>query len=206
VASEGVIDRARGVGPGSCRGFGISDAMILTAGAALALSASMHLIVFMASAMGRLGAEASAHGGDPVGRWPAFWGATHDHLRNALWYGFQVAEALVFGFTPAFLAVRLRRPRPPWGALIRQPGLAACLAMVFGLFWGTGALLTWFPGRFESVSAAPSAVGAAVVLAWGMLVLSRKWEAEPGWIDRMGRLLGCVAVGNAVLLPLVFRI
>jgi hypothetical protein len=188
------------------RPFGITDAMILTAGAALALSASTHLIVLMVETFGRFWREASVFRGELPGRFPAFWVATHDLLRNTLWYGLQVAFALLLGFTPAWIVVRLRRPRPLWRVLVRQPGTVAALAMVLGLFWGTGALLILFPGHFDSMTAAPSAIGGAVAIAWGTLALTRKWESEPGWVDRVGRLLGCAAIGLAILLPLIFRI
>jgi hypothetical protein len=46
-----------------------------------------------------------------------------------LWYGFQVIEVLVLSLTPAFLLVRLRRPRPSIRAMLRQPGTAAGLAV-----------------------------------------------------------------------------
>jgi hypothetical protein len=189
-----------------CREFRLSDAMILIAGAALALAAGSHLLLLLAEMLGRLCREAAAHRADLPAHWPVFWGATHDPLRNTLWYGFQVAEMFLVGMTPAFFVLRLRRPRPPWCALLRQPGTVAGLAMVFGLFWGTGCLLASFPDRVDSMTAAPAAIGGAVAVGWGALALSRKWEPERGWVDRMGRVLGCAAIGAALLGLMVFRI
>ena len=100
----------------------------------------------------------------------------------------------------------MRQPRPPLGTLLRQPGTVAGLAMVFGLFWGTGGLLWLFPDKFDSMIAAPTAVGGAVVIAWIALALTRNWKPEPGWVDRMGRILGCAAIGTALLGLVVFRI
>ena len=206
MASETASGPARVAGPMVCRKFGLTDAMILTAGAALSLAGGVHLIVLMARTFGHLCSEALAHRADLPGLWLTFWGATHDDLRNTLWYGSQVLMALLFGFTLAFLIIRLRRPRPPWGALLRQPGMVAALAMIFGVFWGIGTLVTLFPDRFDSISVAPSAVGYSVALAWGVLASSRKWRPERGWIDRVGRLLGWTAIGLALLGPLIFRI
>jgi hypothetical protein len=206
MAGEMAEDLVRAPGPSGGRKFGISDAMILTAGAALALSASTDLMVLLVDMMGRLGREVSAHAGDLPTRPSTFWEVVRHPLRNTVWYGSQVGFAVMVGFTPAWLIVRLRRPRASMGDLLRQPGAVAALAMVFGLFWGTGALVTWFPGRFDGMSAAPSAIGGAVAIAWGGLALSRRWRSEPGWIDRVGRLLGCLAIGLAVLHPLIFRI
>jgi hypothetical protein len=39
------------------------------------------------------------------------------------------------------------------------------------------------------------AVGGTVVLAWSALAISRQWQAEPTWIDGMGRTLGAAAIG-----------
>jgi hypothetical protein len=189
-----------------CRGFRLSDAMILLAGAALALSAGSHLLLLMADMLGRLFREAAAHRADVLDHWPLFWGATHGPLRNTLWYAFQVAEMFLFGMIPAFIALRLRHPRPPLRALPWQPGTAAALAMVFGLFWGTGGLLWAFPDKVDSMTAAPIAVGGAVALVWVALTLGRSWDPEAGWVDRMGRVLGCAAIGTALLGLVVYRI
>jgi hypothetical protein len=206
MASETVPGGLPGEGPEGCRGFGISDAMILIAGTALALSGSMHLIVLMVDTAGRLWGDFLAHRSDLPDRLTVFWRAIHDDLRNTMSYGFQVVTGLLFGFTPAFFIVRLRRPRPSWGTLVRQPGAVAALAMVFGLFWVTGALVTLFPNRIDSFTAAPIAVGGTVALAWGLQALTRSWKPETGWIDRTGRLLGCVSIGLALLGSLIYRI
>ncbi len=189
-----------------CRDFRLSDAMILLAGAALAVSAGSHLLLLLADMLVRLCREAAAHVADLPAHWPLFWGATHDSLRNALWYGLQLDEAFLFGMTPALFALRLRRPRPPLRALLRQPGALAGLAMVLGLFWGTGALLWLFPGKVDGITAAPTAVGGAVAIAWIALAVSGRWKSEAGWVDRIGRILGCAAIGAALIGPSAFQI
>ncbi len=189
-----------------CREFRLSDAMILLAGVAVALSIGSHLLLLWADMFGRLWGEITADLVFLPSNWSMFWHATRDPFRNTLWYGFQVAEMFLFGMVPAFFALRMRRPRLPLRALLRQPGTVAGLAMVFGLLWGTGGLLWLFPGKFDIMIAAPTAVGGAVVLAWIALCLTRKWKPEPGWVDRMGRVLGCAAIGTALLGLVVFRI
>src|SRR5262249_33861498 len=143
-------------GPAHCRGFRLSDAMVLVAGAALALAGGAHLLVLLADALVRLCGAAAAHRDDLPEHWPVFWAATRGDRRNPLWSGFQVAGTALLGLTPAFLVLRLRRPRPPLRALLRQPGAVAGLAMVLGLLWGTGLLLSLFPERVDSMTAAPA--------------------------------------------------
>jgi hypothetical protein len=190
----------------TARDFRTSDAMILIAGAALALAAGPHLLVLLADMAGRLGKEAADHRSALLGNWPAFWAATHDSLRNVVFYGIQIGQMLLMGMTPAFLMIRMRRPRPAPRALLRQPGTAAGLAMVFGLFWGTGCLVWLFPDRIDSITVASLAVGGAVAMAWGALALGRWWSPEPGWVDRLGRVLAGLAIVTALLGLIVFRI
>jgi hypothetical protein len=195
--SEGVV---------SCRRFGLSDAMILIAGTALCLAGGMPLFGLLSDEAGRLWAAIVTNRVHLIASPTAFWRGTHDHLRNTVWYGFQVAETFLFGLWPTFLILRLRQPRPPLRALLGQPGTVASLAMIFGLFWGTGCLLLLFPERVDSMTAAAIAVGGTVTAAWVILALSRSWESDPGWVDRLGQLLGCAAIGTAVVGMLVFRI
>jgi hypothetical protein len=54
--------------------------------------------------------------------------------------------------------------------------------------------------------AAPAAVGGAVAASWGILALSRRWQAERGWVDRVGQILGCIAIGTALLGLMIHRI
>jgi hypothetical protein len=192
--------------PTSCREFRVSDAMILLAGVALALGSGSHLLLLLADMFGRFCLEAAAHREDLIGHWPAFWAATRDSLRNTLWYGFQVTVMFLLGMVPAFFLVRLRRPRPSLRALLTQPGTVAGLAMVFGLFWGTGGLLALFPETVDAMTAAPAAIGGAVAAAWGVLALSWQWKPERGWIDRIGRILGWFAIGNGLLVLVIHRI
>jgi hypothetical protein len=203
---EASVEQARAARPSGRGKFGISDGMIMIVGLAIALSASMHLIVLMADMIDRLWREASAHAGDLPGLPNTYWEAIRHPFRNTIWYGCQVADQAMIGRVPAWIVVRLRAPRASWRGLLRQPGTVAVLAMIFGLFWGTGILLILFPESFSTMSAAPSAVGGAVVLAWVVLASTRKWQAEPGWVDLVGRLLGCLAIGLAVLHALIYRI
>jgi len=109
------------------------------------------------------------------------------------------------------LVLRLRQPHPPRRLLARQPGLVACAAALAGLLPGGLWSLSvaefrgpaWSRLRFpEQWFGVIDFVAPAVVGAWLALALSRRWRAEPGWIDRAGRLLGVFWVVSFVLLEL----
>jgi hypothetical protein len=90
--------------------------------------------------------------------------------------------------------------------LLKQPGTVAGLAVVFGLLWVTGWLHRTYFGRIKYVTTTAIAVGATVVVAWAFLALSRKWEAEPSWVDCTGRLIGVAAITIGLLSLTVFGI
>ena len=90
----------------------------------------------------------------------------------------------LLGLTLAMLMLRLRQPRPPLVTLLRQPGFVACLAAPLGVFVFIEA--NYLGGDFR-----PHPTVAGLILgAWAILAVSRRWEAEAGWIDRLGRLVG----------------
>ncbi len=162
--------------------------------------------MFLAAEAGRLAVAAVAHGPNLFGDWAKFWNAIYEHLGNTLWYGLQAADMFLFGMTPAFFVLRLKRPRPSLRVILRNSGTAAVLAIVFGLFWVTGFLLLWFPETFRSETAISIATGGTVAVVWGAMALGRKWVAEPSVADRVGRLLGIIAIGTALVATVVFRI
>ena len=100
----------------------------------------------------------------------------------------------LFFLLPAFLIVRLRHPRPPLRSVIRQPGFAACASPVaivlaslpFALLAPSG-----LAGQVIEI-AGQVLIAAAVPLAWIALIATRRWDSEPSWIDRLGRILGAL--------------
>jgi hypothetical protein len=192
--------------PARCREFQISDAMILLAGLAFSLSMGAYLFFFFADAISRLCREASDNApflfADPL----RFCKLIAPDLRNTLWYGLQVLEMLLGGMIPAFLVIRLRRPRPPLRCLIRQPGTVAAAAAVFGLFWVTGWLYLVIPDRMSAETGAAIAAGGTVAVAWIVLSVCGWGRAEPGWIDHVGRLLGIASLTALFLGSIMFRI
>jgi hypothetical protein len=206
MANETGSDPNTAAEPARCRPFGLVDAMILVAGAALSLSEGVHLVPLLARAVGGLCIEAGAKRSHLPENWPAFWKCIQPHLKNTLWYGFQVSEMLLVGMTIAFFFVRLRPPRPSLRALLRYSGTVAGVAIVFGAFWVTGWLYYVFPNKVDATNAAAFAVGGTVAMAWSVLALGRRWQPDPGWVDQMGRILGCAAIATASLGLIMLRI
>jgi hypothetical protein len=180
--------------------------MIVVAGTAVCLAAGGSQLVNMLRVAIELGLQIGLYARLlPTDPW-LFWSGVHDDLRNTLWYGFQLAQGILAGMWIPFLVLRLRRPRPPLREVLFYPGTVAWLAMAVGLFWVTGYLLMLFPEGVDSFTAAPIAAGGTVAVVWAILVLTRNWKPEPGWVDELGRLLGCAAIGNALLGLFVYRI
>jgi hypothetical protein len=190
--------------PAVCRKFLLSDAMILLAG--LALSMGAYLFVFLADSCSRFAHELAdsvwAVSFDPY----RFWKAIEPDLRNTMWHGLQVVEMMLAGLVPAFFIIRLRQPRPPMRVLIRQPGTVATMAAVLGLFWVTGWLHLVFPDQMRAETGAAIAAGGSVAVAWIVLSFSGWGLSEPGWIDRMGRLIGIALLTALFLGSIVFRV
>jgi hypothetical protein len=100
-------------------------------------------------------------------------------------------------WTFAYLAMRLRPPRPLFLQLRLQPGWVACLAssivVLFILLDFTmmksRAPAGWWPAPVYFLNYTPH-VGFAVLGAWLTQAQSGCWEAEQRWIDRLGRTIG----------------
>jgi hypothetical protein len=107
-------------------------------------------------------------------------------------------------WTVAALVLRLRAPRPPLARLMRQPGAVAGVAATLVIALGIGHYLSdlprssWHDAPFEYTN---YALGCAVAAGWLILALSRRWRAEPSWLDRLGRGLGVYWIG---MVPLTF--
>jgi hypothetical protein len=190
----------------ACRKFTLADALILIAGLTIVLSMGAHLLALSASSFLVVCLTGTFHLGDNWAGWPRLWDLVRKPAVDAIWYGFQFAGTLLFGMTPIFFILRLRRPRPRWRALLTQPGVVAAVAMVVGLFWVTWLVHLMFPDRLDTITGPWIAVGGTVAAVWLVLLLCRRWTAEPGWVDAMGRLLGAMAIGTAVLGLVIYRI
>lgn len=108
-----------------------------------------------------------------------------------------IGLALLFLSVALFL-IRLRPPRPSRRRLWRQPGFAAAAAVLLGVAIKALSVIVLnqaVPGRSirtldEILRGSSAYCGPAVAGAWFALIVTRRWRAEPGGIDRLGRVLG----------------
>jgi hypothetical protein len=120
---------------------------------------------------------------------------------------------VVAPWTFLLIVLRMRQPRPGWRRIWRQPGMAACLAALFGWLWTIVPLLL----AMNVGSVARSGrnitpedwaqrylgdevfmyVGLAVAATWLVQYMSGRWRKSADLIDVMGRIVGVlwIAIG-----------
>ena len=108
-------------------------------------------------------------------------------------------------WTVAFLAIRLRRPRPALRRCLREPGMVGCCAATAGIlinvFYVLALALAYSPApavtffyKGNDVRVYAMEVGFTVIGTWVGLILVRGWRPIPCWIDRLGRALSLLWV------------
>jgi hypothetical protein len=102
--------------------------------------------------------------------------------------------------TLAYMGLRLRRRRPGLRRLMRQPGMTACCAALIALGIDQLTWLLYCVSRGDSARRLQLRVwglnfdhmACAVAAVWLAMLFRRRWRPEPGWIDRTGRVIGCL--------------
>jgi hypothetical protein len=115
-------------------------------------------------------------------------------------------------WTLALIPLRLLKPRPRFRRLARQPGLVAAISFATAIAFLATLLLTirillgegeWWNSLGMIFMILPTAPGVAVLVSWATLIVSGRWQAEPSWIDRLGRVFGVLWIVQALASPLV---
>jgi hypothetical protein len=163
------------------RPLSLADAMILIIALAFGLALARPAILLIGEAVRS----------DPRWRFQTLAGAVSlARMLNILLLNF------LFFLLPAFLIVRLRRPRPALSSLIRQPGFVACaapVAIVLGAMPAALIPLSGLAGQVIEIGIQVLLVAAAP-MSWILLIVTRQWNAEPSWIDRLGRIFGVLGM------------
>jgi hypothetical protein len=171
--------------PGRCRRFTLGDALILVA--ALAVGCALARLAYLE--------WRQQYGRRPI--------PTAYRLSASIELGQALAFWMVTALTLAYWPLRLRRPRPTLGRVMRQPGATACGMAPFFLAEllllaardGDGSIpMLGIAGLGSLFTGTGVAVGWSLGWWWGPA------RAEPGWIDAMGRALGACWM----ILPVVF--
>jgi hypothetical protein len=110
-----------------------------------------------------------------------------------------LVSCLLASLVPALLIIRLRRPRPPFRLVIRQPVFAVCAALI------VGALVVVDLHFLFRIDLRPTVVllTSCMILLWIVAGLP-PWRPEPSWIDRAGRAAGVGWIIASFLVSVVY--
>ncbi len=186
--------------PERCRRFNLGDAMILIAAGAIGLAQARVAIEFMWRDLATIKVPRL----DSWVAWQGFLFGANQLLVNATHFGTAILLTFLIWLILAVLIIRLRRPRPPARSLFRQLGFAACA-------WPVLAFAVGFPISLLPLPPVVMGIVAILVLAaaptsWFLLIASRTWQGEPGWIDRLGRIVGAGLMVSSFALVILQKV
>jgi hypothetical protein len=118
---------------------------------------------------------------------------------------------VVFGFAAVGFARVLREPAPNRRLLFRQPGVAACGAIMAAFAAGWVNIAVWAVGRLE-FSSQWGTFSAAMVISqgerhlshcvfavWAFLAVGGLWTPGRNWVNWLGCTIGSLAAVNSAL-------
>ncbi|WP_406697129.1 hypothetical protein V5E97_39700 [Singulisphaera sp. Ch08] len=182
----------------TCRRFGLGDMLILVAGTAISLALSRILFPLFRASLSSVPFDKFSGLSD---LWDYLSTRPEVALAPVFFASFGLIVLNLVG-SLAFVLMRLRKPRPPMGHVLLQPGMVAVEAMLAGLVIGVGFVVLDVAAVFGML-----ALSSAVLVAWTALALIGRWRPEHGWIDRFGRALGvcwCLLIPVYLVLVVVF--
>jgi hypothetical protein len=139
---------------------------------------------------------------------------TQNAFINGIHKARHIADELtpvVFGFAMVGLARVFREPAPHRRLLFRQPGVAACAAIVAALAAGGARTAIWIVFWFEYSApwATPSIamvidlgarpMGFCVLAVWAFLASVGLWTPGRNWVNWLGCAIGLLTVVNLAL-------
>lgn len=130
---------------------------------------------------------------------------------NAASLTFRLTEPLIAVLTLALVMLRLVHPRPNLRRLYNQPGFSANVAATLAILitgatkYAGSAMDQWslWPAKVSATTLLPHGLepGIAVSAAWMLLLVGKRWRAEPSWIDRFGSLVGGLWIATILMRP-----
>ncbi len=119
--------------------------------------------------------------------------------------------------TVGMILVSLRSPSPGWRRNARQPGIAACLAVVISLLMPFPFYLALVVREFSNPQSQLTLVdfpamlldllmmvspylGFFVLMTWLLSAVQRRWHPDSGWIDQSGRLVGVLWIASGAVI------
>jgi hypothetical protein len=118
------------------------------------------------------------------------------------------ASCLLAPWSPALLALSIRRPRMSFRRLAHSPGFIACAAATAGVALYSAVCLSQFavgklalnPAAFSRITATFAHYAPLMVAgAWLSLALRSRWRSETSWVGWAGRALGIGWIGLFLL-------
>jgi hypothetical protein len=172
------------------RRFHLFDALILVAALGLGLSGIRDRILTLIPRAYWWHQELESYQNDVISVPPLDQKELDFSLRSLVVQASDEGQAwfmsVLIGLTPAQILLRLRRPRPGWCVLFRQPGFMACLAAVAGYLIDRG----WDDSIRPGFAPFPFWTALSVLVVWAILLGLKRCRPEQSWIDRLGRTLG----------------
>ena len=196
----------------SARKISLSDLMMLVAMTGLGLSC----YVFVDDALFRGQRYIFGLFDRPLGGWDSI--RVIERVKGV--FGFLLP--LLGAWALALPVLRLRKPRPAWRRLNRQPGFTACIAALAGMAFcagvaGLAVLLRWwvdgqtqlgsrFWYRTPVLDDLIIYAGVSVAGVWATQIVTGRWRKSADWIDRLGRFLGGLWVAAALVFSTRFML
>jgi hypothetical protein len=157
------------------------------------------MIVVAAMAAGLGLARTALSNDDP--RRPGLVSTPRYRAGYAIQYVHDLTLPCVAMLSIAAVVLRLRKPRPGAVEMVQQPGCLASGVAVCGMACvGLMALTQPFGRMFNLFFSLSLFNGVMVGFAWISRAIGGRWKPEPGWIDRLGRVLGAAWIALPFLL------
>jgi hypothetical protein len=141
------------------------------------------------------------------------WGGPTHQVLHALYLGTKLVSCVALAWTLAYCPLRIFRPRPRFRWAIRQPGTAACYAVLVALAMTVVLRFPhlvidyiqsyFYPQLFVVYIFNDISLGGSVIAIWLFLLISGGWRSGGDWVERFGKALGAYWIASDLLAQFV---